>query len=398
MPIRPTDSNIAWDNASGLHGKRILLLFPHMVTHGGGLHYCLKLAGLLLREGATVGIVTMRADNEKCAIPAGVELMSLDGPLTSAMGYWLLFPLWQARLNRQIKGWRPDVIVPQVFPSNWWGWLYRMLHPGTRVVWVCQEPSAFIHSRSWIRALQPFWKSWLGCLMQPLLARVDVFLSRYSDRIVANSAFTGAMVEKVYGRKPAAIAYPAIDHAVFSPGLSRKKKEIITVAKLSRFKRVDFLLRVFRLVLEKHPDTLYHIVGTGEEGDALIALARQLGIDGRVIFHGRLDEGALAMLYRQSLLFLHGAVAEPFGMAPLEAIACGTPVIAHKSGGPTEFVNDSCGRLIDSLDEEAWGREVAAFLTMLGSDSSYLVHVAANAERFAWEETLLPLLDVIGER
>jgi glycosyltransferase involved in cell wall biosynthesis len=369
-----------------------------MVTPGGGLHYCLKLAELLQRHGATVGILTLRANRETCAMPSGIELLALNGPLTSALGYWLLFPFWQAHINKTIREWQPAVIVPQVFPANWWGWLYKRSHREMPVIWVCHEPSAFIHSRDWINALQPRWKSWLARLLQPALALIDVALSRFSDRIVANSRFTGAMLERIYRQKPAAIAYPAIDHGVFFPGSDRGRQGIITVAKLSRFKRVDFLLKVFSRVLKSRPELVYHIVGSGEDEAALRSLARELGISQRVVFHGRVAEPTLAGLYRQSLLFLHGAVNEPFGMAPLEAIACGTPVIAHKSGGPLEFVNDSCGRLIDSLAEERWSEAVTGFIAMLDNDHDYFAGVAANAETFAWETTLLPLVEIIGER
>ncbi len=54
-----------------LHATRVVLLFPHAVALEGGLNYSLKLAGLLMRQGATVGMVTLRADRNKCDIPAG---------------------------------------------------------------------------------------------------------------------------------------------------------------------------------------------------------------------------------------------------------------------------------------------------------------------------------------
>src|SRR4051812_3225806 len=105
--------------------RRILLLLPHLVTPGGALTYTLKLAEELLSRGASVGIVTLRADEQKMTLPAGVELLSADGPLTSSLRYWLLFPLWQRRLEKLIRQWEPDCLVPQVFPANWWGWLYK---------------------------------------------------------------------------------------------------------------------------------------------------------------------------------------------------------------------------------------------------------------------------------
>lgn len=380
-----------------LHGKRILLLFPHMVLPGGALNYMLKLSELLVRKGAIVGILTLQVDRQRYSSLTGAELLTINAPLTSNLGYWLFFPFWQMKINRQIQEWHPDVLVPQVFPANWWAWLYKRTNKRTAIVWVCQEPSAFIHSRNWIAALQPFWKKYLAYLLNPLLAFIDIRLSRYSDKIIGNSQFTARSIEKIYNRKADAIAYPAINFLECYPEKIEKQEEIITVAKLSRFKRVDFLLQVFSLVLKRYPRLSYHIVGRGEEEAALKTLAEELQISAHVQFHRDLNNNQLADLNRRSMLFLHGSIDEPFGMAPLEAIACGTPVVAHRSGGPLEFVTESCGRLVDSLLEEEWSDEICAFLGMLESNPSYFHGVSENAQTFSWEATLAPALQLIAE-
>jgi len=101
------------------------------------------------------------------------------------------------------------------------------------------------------------------------------------------------------------------------------------VARLTKFKRIDFLLDVFRGVLKVHPDLVYHIVGTGEEEAFLRIFAMRLGVDSRVVFHGASDGSTLAGLYQRASLFLHGSVSEPFGMAPP-----GGNRLRHTGGGP----------------------------------------------------------------
>lgn len=381
-----------------LQGQRVLLLFPHMVFAGGALNYMLKLAELLREKGATVGILTLQVNLESYG-PAlsGVEILTVRGPLTSSLSYWAVFPFWQRKLSREIAAWHPDVLVPQVFPANWWAWLHKRKNRKPPIVWVCQEPSAFIHSRNWINALQPVWNKYLALALNPVLARADIRLSRFSDKMVANSHYTAGVIKKIYQRQADAIAYPGIDFSQFSPDPQVKKENVIvTVAKLSRFKRVDFLLQVFSLVLKQQPDLVYHIVGRGEEEENLQKLAKKLNISENVRFHGRLDNNQLADLHRRAKLFLHGSVEEPFGMAPLEAIACNTPVIAHRSGGPLEFVNASCGRLIDSLSAEKWSEEITEFLSILAAQPGYFLRVAENAQTFSWESTLAPLLQLIA--
>ena len=108
-----------------------------------------------------------------------------------------------------------------------------------------------------------------------------------------------------------------------------------------------------------------------------------LGVGDKVVFHGAVRPEQLRDLYRRSLLFLHGGIDEPFGMAPLEGIACGTPVIAHNSGGPTEYISDSCGRLVNGTGEEEWADAVTSFLRMLGTNPEYYGTVPEKACRFS---------------
>jgi len=376
-------------------GKRVLLLFPHMVQPGGALNYMLKLADLMAKKGAIVGILTLQVDQLKYPSLSVPELIIVNGPLTSSVSYWFGFPYWQRKINQKILDWNPDILIPQVFPANWWAWLHNRKIP---IVWVCHEPSAFIHSRNWIDALQPFWKQYLARILNPILTRLDIKLSRNSDRIVANSRYCANLIMQIYHRKVDAIAYPGIDFCQFSPGPQDIKEDlVVTVAKLSRFKRVDFLLQVFSLVLKHHPNLVYHIVGRGEDEERLQKLANQFDISENVIFHGSLDNKQLANLLRRAKLFLHGSIEEPFGMAPLEAIACTTPVIAHRSGGPLEFVNESCGRLIDSLSADKWSEEISGFLSGLADKPEYFLSVAENADSFSWELTLNSLLQMIVE-
>jgi glycosyltransferase involved in cell wall biosynthesis len=385
------------DSAKFLADSRVLVLFPHMVTPGGALHYTLRLSEQLLKRGVKVAILTLRADRELFDLPRGLEVISIDGPLTSSLYYWLFFPLWQRRISRAITAWRPDVLFPQVFPANWWGWIYKRKHPDVKLAWLCPEPSAFIHSMAWIQALNPWWKSLLARAFRPFLAAVDVSLARQCDRIIANSRFTGAELERVYGIASDVIAYPGIDFQALSGDRGRKEKELITVARLTKFKRVDFLLEIFKGVLNVYPDLTYNIVGTGEEEAVLRELAKRLGLGTRVVFHGVVDGKNLIDLYRRSCLFLHGSVDEPFGMAPLEAIACGTPVVAHKSGGPMEFMNEDCGRLIGSLSVEDWEAEITTYLGFLFTHPDFPDRVRECARRFDWSISLRPAVEVIAE-
>jgi glycosyltransferase involved in cell wall biosynthesis len=236
----------------------------------------------------------------------------------------------------------------------------------------------------------------MAMTLRPLLAAIDVPLARFSDRIIANSRFTATEVERVYQRTADAVACPGIEFPDTLDGELRKERSLITVARLTKFKRIDFLLEVFAEVLKSFPELTYHIVGTGEDEAPLRERAQGLGIASRVIFHGAVDWQTLDSLYRRSCLFLHGSVNEPFGMAPLEAISWGTPVVAHKSGGPTEFVTDRCGRLVDSLEVDTWAEEIGNYLGFLFTHPDVTNQVRDAVRHFDWRISLSPALEVIA--
>jgi hypothetical protein len=122
-----------------------------------------------------------------------------------------------------------------------------------------------------------------------------------------------------------------------------------------------------------------------------------MGLESRVFFHGVVDAPVLADLYRKSSLFLHGSVGEPFGMAPLEAITYGTPVVAHRSGGPQEFVSEKCGRLIASLEVKDWAGEISGYLDFLFGHPEFSAQVRECARKFDWCYSLRPAVEIIGE-
>jgi glycosyltransferase involved in cell wall biosynthesis len=264
-------------------------------------------------------------------------------------------------------------------------------------VWICHEPSAFIHSRQWIKALTPWWKRIIARVLQPFLSRIDIHLAQQSDAAIANSSYTAGTLEQTYGFPAAVIATPGIDLSAFSDYSGPRWLEIITVARLTKFKRVDFLLEVFAELLKFYPELRYNIVGTGEEERALHEKADQLEIQSQVLFHGAVNDETLTKLYQRSCLFLHGARNEPFGMAPLEAIASGTPVVAHRSGGIQEFINERCGRLVDSSDPAVWAKQCAEFLDVILLQPGFHTDVSTCAEKFSWRETLKPALKIIAE-
>ena len=199
------------------------------------------------------------------------------------------------------------------------------------------------------------WKTnWLkrlyGYLVGTPLRMWDFICSSRPDIMVANSKETALRIAKYY-RREATVLYPP----VFDPKikLTEKYKETkdyyITVNRLSKPKHVEVLIEA----ANELGITLY-VVGTGREFSRLKALAKK-----NVIFTGEITDVELSRLYMGAKGFLFASVDEEFGIAPVEAMMHGIPVIAYKSGGLKETVKDGYnGFLVEKLESSEYVKAI----------------------------------------
>lgn len=137
--------------------------------------------------------------------------------------------------------------------------------------------------------------------------------------------------------------------------LKKDKFSFVSVANLKKSKNVDLTIKAFakRFKGNKHFD--FHIAGEGEERNTLKALCEELDINNQVIFHGRVEREDMPKLLQNSSCFVLPSEFETFGVAYIEALACGIPIITTKCGGPEDFFSEELGIMIEVGDEEALG-------------------------------------------
>jgi glycosyltransferase involved in cell wall biosynthesis len=180
---------------------------------------------------------------------------------------------------------------------------------------------------------------------------------RCADAVLVNSRFMADTIRRVYDVEPQ-VSYLGVDTGHFRPlGLDRQPF-VLSVGSLTPLKGFDFLIealaccppaRRWRLVLVSNftnpPERAYL-----ED----LARARQVDIE----FVGHASEDDLVRFYNSASLVAYAPVREPFGLVPLEAMACGTPVVAITEGGiPESVVDGRTGLLV--------GREPARFAAAL---------------------------------
>ncbi len=199
------------------------------------------------------------------------------------------------------------------------------------------------------------------------LARWDRATGPRVDQFVANSHHVAGRIARYYNR-PSTVLYPPVDTAFYTPGGGQRGRYFLVVSALVPYKRLDVAIEAANQLSAR-----MRIVGTGPERDRLSRLAGPT-----VEFLGAVSNEALRDEYRGATAVVLPA-EEDFGMAPVEALACGTPVVALARGGATESVTDDVTGI---LVPEATADAFAAGLSRAASKAWDPAALRAAAERF----------------
>jgi len=197
------------------------------------------------------------------------------------------------------------------------------------------------------------------------------------------------------------VLYNGVEPNLFKPGsrgdartklgLPQDERIVLYVGNLKDTKGCLDLLEAFPRVLSAHPDTRLLFVGSGPSRDAMLQRAAALGCQDRVQLVGAVEHFALGDWFRAADLLCLPSHNEGVPNVVLEAMACGTPVVATRVGGIPEVLPEHAGMLVNAHDRV--GLE-GALIDALGT-SWNAAHIASSASRFRWDENIQRLGDIL---
>jgi D-inositol-3-phosphate glycosyltransferase len=232
----------------------------------------------------------------------------------------------------------------------------------------------------------------------------------FADRLVAANPLEKAQMIWLYGADPARIeSIPCgVDLELFQPksrreataylNMPEEHRMVLFVGRIEPLKGVDVLIRAMSMVVQKHPELrdqlcLCIIGGEAEaspenmdrEMRHLQEMREGLDIADVVAFLGKREQTALPYHYSAAEVCVVPSHYESFGMVALEAMACGTPVIASRVGGLTFTVKDGhTGFLVPSDDPGALADRLSLLLTNPRLRRDMGEHAAELATRYGW--------------
>ncbi|MDX2183561.1 MAG: glycosyltransferase family 4 protein [Gemmatimonadaceae bacterium] len=293
----------------------------------------------------------------------------------------------------------------------------RSAPPGARTVWYCHEPYRALHPeatypaaaarsargggddgptrqfarRARRRAVAGWLLPWTR-VRRRALAAWDAEGVAALDAVMANSAFSAAMLRAALGREADAIVPPVVTMPTLDPdalrtrrSVDRRAPQLLAQTRLGVPKNLDMLIRAVALLRATHPGVHLHIAGDGAQRQPLESLARAVAPDA-VTFHGYVSRERMDALAAACDVFALVPVDEPFGMVFPEAAARGLLLVGPDHGGPLEILGrGQFGAVCDAFSPAAVAQAIRDLLARDDAALAALRVQAATAmhERYA---------------
>ena len=242
-------------------------------------------------------------------------------------------------------------------------------------------------------------RSYVPVGMDKIVAYV-LWYYNHCDLVTAPSRSVFGELEMDKLRPPHNVVSNPIATEIFRPALPERQRELkkelglgdLTVAYAGRLgveKNIDTIFRALALVKRQIPSIELAIAGHGSFEKRLRQLARQLSIEANVKFLGTLPKESLARLFQASAVFVTMSTSETQGMALLQAMACGTPVVGANVRALPEYINEECGFVVDPYDADSLSSHIMHLL----ADAKLRTTLGRNAASFALQFSTEDVVD-----
>ena len=176
-----------------------------------------------------------------------------------------------------------------------------------------------------------------------------------------------------------------IDYLYTKFNISREKRQMLYVGNLKPHKNLTTLLKSMQIMNRDDIELL--LVGKAFKSIDLYEQEKKLGIKEKVIHTGLVSKKELIDLYNLAEIFVFPSLYEGFGLPPLEAMACGTPVIAANNSSIPEVVGDAAV-LVDAKDSEMLSKTINDMIDDDILKTTLINKGFQRSEQFCWDQTV----------
>jgi L-malate glycosyltransferase len=268
------------------------------------------------------------------SVVKGIEVYRLSIPLEN---FSRGFKLW---LAQKMTAWLLNKIMCE--HDNIDGWFSHFIEPSAYV-------TDFLYQHKQLHVVMEHSSK----LNQSVLNALDYKLAdkvyHQCSQVIAVSKALGDSLNRHFGISPIIIPnivntlFTYFDHVVEYPFT------FVCTANLVKIKQHELLLKAFK---DLNDDSRLIIIGDGPLRSELENLSKSLALDQRVRFEGLITRDEINEIYKYCHCFVLPSQSETFGVAYIEAMAAGLPVIATRCGGPLDFIDESNGLMVNVSDQK----------------------------------------------
>lgn len=192
------------------------------------------------------------------------------------------------------------------------------------------------------------------------------------------------------------VVYNAVEKKVpqeHSPSpLMQEEKRVLFMARMTYQKGPEYFVEAARLVLDKIPNARFIMAGNGDLKEKMIEQVAKFRMGSRFHFPGFMKAGEVEKMYSIADVYVMPSVSEPFGIAPLEAIVCKTPVLLSKQSGVGEILEHSLK--VDFWDVDELANKICAVLNYPTLSSTLIEKSVEELENMSWQKSAISLNEI----
>ncbi len=267
-------------------------------------------------------------------------------------------------------------VLPAIAPAN------------QKTAIIVHDLIAFLHAKT-----HPWFPTWVEHLTLPRALRKAKLICTVSENTKKDlhKQFPFSALKKTILTPP---ALPNDIGYVTTQKMDLPPLFLLAVGTLLPRKNMGILFKALEELEEKHPDLQLCIAGAKSTGTKEWSSQLPQKLQKKVHFLGHVNGEQLCELYSRARVFCFPSLYEGFGIPPLEAMACGCPVIASKASSVPEVIGEA-GVLVDPNDAKEWAEAIDHMLD-LPVAKRYQEKGIARVKTFSWEKTARTLLEALN--
>ena len=217
-----------------------------------------------------------------------------------------------------------------------------------------------------------------------------------ASRVIAVSAYTRHLLASRYGldKSRCDVVYNGVERVVNSDeqrsepikppaGIKKDEKVVLYLGRVTMQKGPEYFIAAAKKVLEKMDNVKFVVAGSGDQIEQIIEQAAKAGIGSKITFTGFLHGEDVRRVYEMADVYVMPSVSEPFGIAPLEAIAHKVPVIISRQSGVSEVLEHALK--VDFWDTHDIANKIIAVLRHPPLSATMREHADMQVRELTWD-------------